>query len=85
MLSARLLTCFGIVALTSSTALSAQFFIVQDPETKRCTIEERPPASGDSAAVVVGDGAYGDRVSAEADMRAIAACVGNQQQQQIGR
>ena len=43
MLSARLLTCFGIVALTSSPALSAQFFIVQDPETNRCTIEERLP------------------------------------------
>jgi hypothetical protein len=74
----RLLICLGLIALTTP-AVCAQFFIVQDPKTNRCTIEERPPSPGDSSAVVVGDGAYGDRAIAEADMRTIAACTGSKQ------
>jgi hypothetical protein len=73
MFTKRLLTCFGIVALTTP-ALCAQFFIVQEPGTNRCTLTEQPPAAG--AGTIVGDGAYGDRASAEADMRTIAACAG---------
>jgi hypothetical protein len=72
MLTARLLTCLAIVALTTP-ALCAQFFIVQEPGTNRCTITEQPPAPG--AGTVVGDGAYGDRAVAEAEMRTIAACA----------
>ena len=99
MLTTRLLTCVGILAPTTP-ALSAQFFIVQEAGTNRCTIVEqtgsgsvvvfgdgaygdRPPAG--SGPVIVGDGAYGDRPTAEGDMRRIAVCAGNQQQQQIGR
>src|SRR5262249_17890121 len=70
MLIARLLMCLGLVALTTS-ALSAQFYIVQDPTANRCTITEGPPVP---EGVLVGDGAYGDRASAEADMGTIAAC-----------
>ena len=73
MFTKRLLTCLGIVALTTP-ALCAQYFIVQDPETNRCTITDQPPAP--NAGVIVGDGAYGDRATAEADMRTIAACAG---------
>jgi hypothetical protein len=72
MFTKRLLTCLGIVALTTP-ALCAQFFIVQYPETNRCTITEQPPAPG--VGTIVGDGAYGDRATAEADMRTIAACA----------
>jgi hypothetical protein len=82
MLATRLLTCLGFMALTTPV-LSAQFFIVQEPGTTRCTITEQPPVAG--GGTIVGDGAYGDRATAEADMRTIAACAGNQQQQQIGR
>ncbi len=58
MYARSLLASFGIVAL-ATPALCAQFFIVQDPTTKRCAIAEQPPAAG--AGTVVGDGAYGDR------------------------
>src|SRR5262245_4376884 len=70
MLTVRLLTCLGIVALTTS-ALCDQFYIVQSPTTNTCTITEGPPIP---EGVLVGDGAYGDRASAEADMRTMAAC-----------
>jgi hypothetical protein len=103
MLMTRLLICLGILA-PATPALAAQFFIVQDSATNRCTITEQapdlspgvsnplptsppyPPVSPDTPsrsastnAVVVGDGAYGDRAAAEADMRAIAACAPNRQ------
>jgi hypothetical protein len=87
----------------ATSALGAQFFIIQDSATNRCTITEQlpdlgpavssPPPTGWSPAaspdttspspstnsVLVGDGAYGDRVAAEIDMKAIAACAGNRQ------
>lgn len=63
---------FGIAAL-ATPALCAQFFIVQDATTKRCAIAEQPPAQG--AGTIVGDGAYGDRATAEADMKTITACA----------
>jgi hypothetical protein len=34
-------------------------------------------ASTSTTTVLVGDGAYGDRLAAELDLRAIAACAGN--------
>jgi hypothetical protein len=68
----RVLTCLWIVALTGS-ALAAEFYIVQEPGTTRCTITERPPAPG--TGTIIGDGAYGDRATAEAEMRRIAACA----------
>ena len=101
MLTTRLLICLGILA-SATPALGAQFFIVKDSTTNRCTITEQlpdlrpavsnptpagwssPTASPDTTSpspstntVLVGDGAYGDRAAAEADMRAIAACAGN--------
>src|SRR5262245_65508415 len=70
MLIARLLMCLGLVALTTP-ALSAQFYIVPNSEANRWTITEGPPVP---EGVLVGDGGYGDRASAEADMRMVAAC-----------
>jgi hypothetical protein len=103
MLTTRLLICLGILGPTTP-ALGAQFFIMLDSATDRCTITEQAPdlspgasnplptsppyptASPDTPsrstwtnAVLVGDGAYGDRAAAEADMRAIAACAANRQ------
>jgi hypothetical protein len=52
----------GIAAAALATpAICAQYFIVQDDATKRCTI--------------VGDGAYGDRATAEAEMKKIFVCM----------
>jgi hypothetical protein len=59
-------------AVIATPAFCAQFFIVQDDATKQCTIVEQPPTSGST---LVGDGAYGDRATAEADMKTIAACM----------
>jgi hypothetical protein len=71
MLARCLLASLAIAAL-ASPAFSDQFYIVQDTTTYRCAIAERPPTQ--AAGIVVGDGAYGDRNSAEADMTTIHVC-----------
>jgi len=103
MLTTRLSICLAILA-PATPALGAQFFIMLDSATNRCTITDQVPAalspgvsdplpnnppyptvpSGtpsptSTTTVLVGDGAYGDRLAAETDMRTIAACAGNRQ------
>jgi hypothetical protein len=50
----------------------ADFFIVQDATTKRCTIVEQRPAPG--IGVVIGDRGFGVRVEAETHMRTVEVC-----------
>jgi len=66
-----LLTTAALVML-ATPALSAEFFIVQDAGSQQCRIVEQPPQSG---GIVVGEGAYGDRGTAEAEMKVIHACL----------
>ena len=67
-----LLAGAGMLVL-ATPALCDQFYIVQDATTKRCVVAEQLPAEG--AGVVVGDGAYPDRDSAESDMKTVHACI----------
>jgi hypothetical protein len=50
----------------------ADFYIVQDSTTKRCTIVEQRPAPG--VGIVVGDRGFGVRLDAETHMRTIEVC-----------
>jgi hypothetical protein len=67
----RLLLGIALAAL-ATPAISAQFFIVRNDTTNQCTVVEQAPTSGGT---IVGDGAYGDRASAEEDMKKIAVCL----------
>jgi hypothetical protein len=49
----------------------ADFYIVQEPTTKRCTIVEQRPAPG--VGVVIGD-RFGVRAEAETHMRTVEVC-----------
>jgi hypothetical protein len=77
MLITRLLSFLGCIIFTSPAL--AEYFIVQEPGTNRCSVAGQSPAP--DAGSVVGDGAYEEQAAAEADMRAIAACAGNRQQE----
>jgi hypothetical protein len=63
----------GIVLAAGAviTPALADFYIVQDPSTRRCRIVEERPAP--SVGVVVGDG-FGVRVEAENRMRTVEVC-----------
>jgi hypothetical protein len=61
----------ALAALLATPAL-ADFYIVQEPTTKRCRIVEQRPAPG--VGVVVGERGFGVRVDAETHMRTVEIC-----------
>jgi hypothetical protein len=60
----------GLAALLATPAL-ADFYIIQDPSTKRCRIVEERPAP--NVGVVIGN-AFGVRVEAENHLRTVEVC-----------
>jgi hypothetical protein len=62
----------ALVILAASPAL-AEFYIVQDTATKRCTVTTLRPVPGTS--VLVGDTVYATRSEAETAMRGMVACA----------
>jgi hypothetical protein len=63
------LAAFAVVA----TPAAADFYIVQNPTTKRCTIVEQRPAPG-LGVIIGGDAGFGVRVEAENRMKTIEVC-----------
>jgi hypothetical protein len=51
----------------------ADYYIIQEPTTKRCTIVEERPASP-SVGVVIGGIGFGVRTEAESRMRTVEEC-----------
>ncbi len=65
----------GVVALAAfvTPALAAEFYVVQDTSTKRCTVVDKRPTA--SSTVVVGDGAvYTTREEAMSAMKTVKVC-----------
>jgi hypothetical protein len=67
----RILAGAALAAMFVSPAL-AEFYIVQDSTTKRCTIVEQRPAPG--LGIIVGDRGFGVRLEAETHMRTVEVC-----------
>ena len=67
------------VATAFSTAVLAQaaeFYVVQDVKTKKCTIVDKKPTSTEMT--VVGDGkVFKTRTEAEAGMKTVKVCTTN--------
>ena len=57
-------------------ALAAEFYVVQDVKTKKCTITETKPASTD-VTVVSGDTVYKTKAEAETGMKTVKVCTSN--------
>ena len=68
-----LLAGAAVAALMSSPALAAEYYIVQDPTTKRCTVVEQRPANP-GIGVVLGPLSFGVRTEAESHMRTVEVC-----------
>jgi hypothetical protein len=57
-------------------ALAAEFYVVQDVKTKKCTIVDKKPVTQET--VVVGDGkVFASRTEAETGMKTIEVCTTN--------
>jgi hypothetical protein len=66
-----LLAGAALVGTLISPAL-ADYYIVQDSGTKRCTIVEERPAPG--AGIIIGDRGFGVRLEAERHMTTVEVC-----------
>ena len=66
----HVLVAAALVAMATPAA-AADFYIVQSPTTKRCTIVEERPAPG--VGVVIGD-RFGARIEAENRMKTTEVC-----------
>jgi hypothetical protein len=70
----------AVTALAFSTAAIAQtaeFYVVQDVKTKKCTIVDKKPATT-TETTIVGDGkVYKTRTDAETGMKSIKVCTSN--------
>ena len=79
-IGAALLVSFAVPALaqtstTTTTTTSDQFYVVQEPATKKCTIVNQKPATG-STTTIVGDGTvYKTRTEAETAMKKVTTCT----------
>jgi hypothetical protein len=71
----RNLLALAALAAFTVPASAAEFYIVQDASTKRCTIVEQKPTS--TTSVVVGGGVFATRVEAESSMRTTKVCTDN--------
>jgi hypothetical protein len=67
----KLVVVAGLVAL-SAPAFAAEYYIVQNPRTKTCTITEERPAGG--GGLIIG-APFGVRVEAESRMRTVKECT----------
>lgn len=67
----RFIIIAGLLALTVP-AFAAEYYIVQNPRTRVCTITEERPASG--GGIVVGT-PFGVRVEAENRMKVVKECT----------
>ena len=60
------------VVATFGTSAFADYYIVQEPTTKRCRIVEDRPAPG--VGIILGDRGFGVRVEAERHMGTVEVC-----------
>lgn len=72
-MSLKLIVAGAAFAALATPALAAEFYVVQDSTSKRCTIVEQKPAT--STTVVVGSGTYTTRTEAETAMKRVEVCT----------
>ena len=65
----------AVAVSTSAFAQTTEFYVVQDAQTKRCTIVDQRPTV--STMTVVGNGVFKTRAEAEAGMKTIKVCTTN--------
>jgi hypothetical protein len=66
----------AVIAAFVTPAMAAEFYVVQDVKTKKCTIVDQRPATTETT--VVGDGkVFTTRTEAETGMKSIKVCTSN--------
>jgi hypothetical protein len=71
----NLIVCGAIAAFVLGTqaASAAEFYIVRDATTKKCTVVDAKPTT--TTTTVVGDGVYKTRVEADSAIKTTKVCT----------
>jgi hypothetical protein len=68
----------GILAVAIVTpALAAEFYVVQDVKTKKCTIVDQKPTTMTETTVLNDGKVYTTRTEAETGMKSVKVCTTN--------
>jgi uncharacterized membrane protein len=62
---------------TPAFAQSAEFYVVQDTATKKCTIVDKKPTVSTQTIVTPGGTVYKTRAEAETSMKTVKVCTTN--------
>ena len=66
--------CAAVLVAMVTPAFAAEFFVVQDVKTKKCTIVDKRPTTTET--VIGGDGkVYTTRTEAETGMKTVKVCT----------
>jgi hypothetical protein len=68
------LACAAVLAAFVTPALAAEFYVVQDVKTKKCSIVEQKPTTT-TTVTQVGPVAFKTRQEAESGMKTIKVCT----------
>jgi hypothetical protein len=68
-----LAACAAGFTIATAQAQTAEFYIVQDSSTKKCTIVDKKPTV--TTTTVVGDGVYKTKTEAETAMKTVKICT----------
>lgn len=68
----KYLVVAALLSLFATPVLAAEFYVAQDPTTKKCKVVEEKPDG--KSMVTIGAGAYATRDEAKAAKRAAAEC-----------
>ena len=71
----RLAITAALLAAFVTSASAQTFYVVQDTQTKKCTIVDQKPTT--TTTVVVGDGVFKTRAEAETSMKRVKVCTTN--------
>lgn len=59
--------------LTAQTAMAAEFYVVRDATTKKCTVVDAKPTT--TTTTIVDNGTYKTKTEAEAGMKTTKVCT----------
>ena len=71
----KILLATILVAFVTPALAAAEFYVVQDVKTKKCTVVDKKPTTTETT--VVGNGMYKTKVEAETGMKSVKVCTSN--------
>ena len=60
----------AVLMTVATPAMAAEFYVLQDPTTKKCNVEKTKP----EGMIIIGSGPYGTKVEAKAAKDAAPEC-----------